>query len=288
MNSVYYCIPEMNIKIDYEVCTRCGLCSRVCGSRRIIIDDDNRPVKLIEAGCNDCGQCIAICPANAIINTRTDMREYTEMVDPGITFEQFSHLVRNRRSIRNYRKEPLKQEHIDKLMEVARYIPTGSNKQALKYKFITDRELLPKIATSMASKMRIALRLSESFPVKLFMKKKKSSAGRLVDLFYNEGIDTFLRGAPCLLIIYTEEKYFRIPQWDAGIASSTIDLTAQTLGIGTLMNGYFVELVNRFKSIKKLVQLNSKQSVLTAICLGYPAVRYKKTVYRRPLDVKVL
>ena len=217
------------------------------------------------------------------------MSKYTDIIDPGITFEQFSHLVRNRRSIRNYRREPLKQEHIDKLMEVARYIPTGSNKQALKYKFITDHELLQKIATAMASKMRILLRLSVSFPVKLFMKKKtKSSAGRLVDLFYNEGIDTFLRGAPCLLIIYTEEKYFRIPQWDAGIASTTIDLAAQTLGIGTLMNGYFVELVNRFKSIKKLVQLNSKQSVLTAICLGYPAVRYKKTVYRRPLDVKVL
>ena len=279
----------MNIKIDYEVCTRCGLCSRVCGSRRIIIDDDNRPVKLIEAGCNDCGQCIAICPVNAIINTRTDMREYTEMVDPGITFEQFSHLVRNRRSIRNYRKEPLKQEHIDKLMEVVRYIPTGSNKQALKYKFITDCELLQKIATSMASKMRIALRLSESFPVKLFMKKKtKSSAGRLVDLFYNEGVDTFLRGAPCLLVIYTEEKYFRIPQWDAGIASTTIDLAAQTLGIATLMNGYFVELANRFRSIRKLAQLSSKQSVLTSICLGYPAMRYRKTVYRRPLDIKIL
>jgi nitroreductase len=174
-------------------------------------------------------------------------------------------------------------------MEVARYIPTGSNKQALKYKFITDRELLSKIATAMASKMRIALRLSESFPVKLFMKKKtKSSAGRLVDLFFNDGTDTFLRGAPCLLIIYTEEKYFRIPQWDAGIASTTIDLAAQTLGIGTLMNGYFVELANRFRSIRKQAQLSSKQSVLTAICLGYPAVRYKRTVYRKPLDISVI
>jgi nitroreductase/NAD-dependent dihydropyrimidine dehydrogenase PreA subunit len=279
----------MNIKIDYEVCTRCGLCSRVCGSKRIIIEDDGKPLKLIEAGCNDCGQCIAICPVNAIINTRTDMSKYNDIVDPGITFEQFSHLVRNRRSIRNYRKEPLKQEHIDKLMEVARYIPTGSNKQALKYKFITDQEILMKIKNSMASKMRVTIKLSENFPVRLFMKKKKkSSASRLVDLFYDEGIDTFLRGAPCLLIIYTEEKYFRIPQWDAGIASTTIDLAAQTLGIGTLMNGYFVELANRFRSIRKQAQLSSKHSVLTAICLGYPAVRYKRTVYRKPLDISVI
>ena len=276
----------MNIKINYEVCTRCGLCSRVCGSRRIIPDTDNRPVKLIEAGCNDCGHCVAVCPVNAIINTRVGKSEFTDMVDPAITYQQFKHLVRNRRSIRNFRKDPLSGEHMDKLMHVVKYIPTGSNKQGLKYKFINDREVLDRIKNSMAAKMRILIKISESFPLRLFMKKKqKSSASRLVDLFYNEGNDSFLRGAPCLLIIYTEEKYFRIPQWDAGIASNTIDLAAQTLGIATLMNGYFVELANRFRSIKKLVQLNSKDSVLTAICLGYPAVKYRKTVYRKPLDI---
>jgi len=276
----------MNIKIDYEVCTGCGLCSKVCGSRRIIIDTDNRPVKLIEAGCNDCGHCVAVCPVNAIINTRVDMSDYTDIVDPRITYQQFTHLLRNRRSIRNFRKQTLSKEDMDKLMNVVKYIPTGSNKQGLKYKFITNQEALDRIKHSMATKMRTVIRLSESFPVRLFMKKNhKSSAGRLVDLFYSEGNDSFLRGAPCLLIIYTDQKYFRIPQWDAGIASNIIDLTAQTLGIATLMNGYFVELANRFRSIKKLVHLKNNDSVLTAICLGYPSVKYRKTVYRRPLDI---
>lgn len=279
----------MNIRIDYDLCTRCDLCSRVCGSRRIIIAEDKRPVKLVEAGCNDCGHCIAICPVNAIVNTRVDMNAYTPMTDPGISYEQFANLARNRRSIRNYRKQPLKQEDIDKLMEVARYIPSGSNKQLLKYKFITDENILLEIKTAMASKMRMAMRLSASFPLRYFLKdRSKSSASRLVKFFFEDGVDTFLRGAPCLLIIYTEEKYFRIPQWDAGIAANTIDLAAQTLGIGTLMNGYFVELANRFKSIRKMAQLNSREKVLTAVCLGYPAVRYRKTVYRRPLNISNL
>ena len=126
------------------------------------------------------------------------------------------------------------------------------------------------------------------FPVKYFVKKKnRSSSRRLVDL-YAKGYDTFLRGAPCLLVIYTEDQYFRITQWDAGIASNTIDLAAQTMGIGTLMNGYFVILSNRFRSLKKLIQLSNKQTVLTAVCLGYPDIKYRKTVYRRPLDVTFL
>ena len=217
------------------------------------------------------------------------MNGYTEMTDPGIFYENFTHLVRNRRSIRNYRKEPLKQEHIDKLMDVVRYIPTGSNKQLLKYKFITDEKTLLEIKTAMAEKMRMILKLSASFPFRYFVRdRSKSSASRLVRLFFEEGVDTFLRGAPCLLVIYTEGRYFRIPQWDAGIASNTIDLAAQTLGVGTLMNGFFTELSNRFKSIRKLARLNNKERVLTAVCLGYPSVRYKKTVYRRPLDIKIL
>jgi len=278
----------MNIQIDYDLCTRCGLCIEVCGSKRIGEGDDGRPYKIIEAGCSDCGHCVAVCPVDAILNTRVDMSEYRKIVAPGITTDQFTNLVRNRRSIRNFKPEPLKQEHIDQILNVVRYIPTASNKQGLKYKFITDPEILQKIKDEMASKMDRISGMANMFPVKYFVKKKnRSSSRRLVDL-YAKGYDTFLRGAPCLLVIYTEDKYFRITQWDAGIASNTIALTAQTMGIGTLMNGYFVILSNRFRSIRKLIQLSNKQTVLTAVCLGYPDIKYRKTVYRRPLDVTML
>ncbi len=278
----------MNIEFNYEICTRCGLCSKVCGSKRIEIDENDRPFKIISEGCNDCGHCVAVCPDNAVRNNRMDMRDFMEMVDPEISIEQFTHLVRNRRSIRNYKSEPLKKEHIDKIMGVVNYIPTGSNRQSLKYKFITDQELLQEIKLAIASKIRFVSKLINNFPMKYFVSEKsRRSMHRLIELF-DRGDDTFLRGAPCLLIIYTEEKYFKIPQWDAGIASNTIDLTAQTLGVGTLMNGYFVVLSERYRSIKKLVQIPKNNQILTAINLGYPSIRYKKTVYRRPLDIKIL
>jgi nitroreductase/NAD-dependent dihydropyrimidine dehydrogenase PreA subunit len=278
----------MNIRFNYDICTGCSLCSKACGSKRIEMGPDDKPYKIIELGCNDCGHCIAVCPVSAIENTRVDMSAFTEMSDPAIRFEQFIHLVRNRRSIRNFKKEQLSKEHIDKLLEAVRYIPTGSNKQSLKYKFITDRDLLVKISKKMACRMRRVSKLINLFPVRYFVREeRRRSLKRLTDLFY-QGDDTFLRGAPCLLVIYTEEKYFTIPKWDAGIASNTIDLAAQTLGIATLMNGYFVILANRYKSIRNLAQMSGKQTILTAICLGYPEFRYKKTVFRRPLDVSII
>jgi nitroreductase/NAD-dependent dihydropyrimidine dehydrogenase PreA subunit len=278
----------MNIEINYEICTKCGLCSKVCGSKRIEIGEDKYPYKIISAGCNDCGHCVAVCPENAVLNKRMDIKDFVEMVDPGISIEQFTHLVRNRRSIRNYKKEPLTKEHIDKLLGAVNFIPTGSNKQSLKYKFITDRELLVKISAAMASRIRRVSKLINTVPVKYIIQdKSRRSMSRLIEL-YDRGIDTFLRGAPCLLIIYTDEKYFKISQWDAGIASNTIDLAAQTLGVATFMNGYFLVLAERYKSIKRLIQIPGKSSILAAMNLGYPDVKYRKTVYRRPLDVKII
>jgi nitroreductase/NAD-dependent dihydropyrimidine dehydrogenase PreA subunit len=278
----------MNIEINYEICTKCGLCSKVCGSKRIEIGEDKYPYKIISAGCNDCGHCVAVCPENAVRNKRMDMKSFVDMVDPGVSIEQFTHLVRNRRSIRNYKKEPLKKEHIDKLLGVANYIPTGSNKQYLKYKFITDKELLVKISSVMASKVRRASKLINAFPLKYFIQeKRRRSLSRLLWL-YDRGDDTYLRGTPCLLIIYTDERYFKMPQWEAGIACSTIDLAAQTLGVATMMNGYFISLAKRYRSIKKLVQIPGKSSILAAMNLGYPDVKYRRTVYRRPLDVIIL
>jgi nitroreductase/NAD-dependent dihydropyrimidine dehydrogenase PreA subunit len=278
----------MNIEINYEICTKCGLCSKVCGSKRIEIGEDKYPYKIISAGCNDCGHCVAVCPENAVLNKRMDIKDFVEMVDPGISIEQFTHLVRNRRSIRNYKKEPLTKEHIDKLLGAVNFIPTGSNKQSLKYKFITDRELLVKISAAMASRIRRVSKLINTVPVKYIIQdKSRRSMSRLIEL-YDGGNDTFLRGAPCLLIIYTDEKYFKISQWDAGIASNTIDLAAQTLGVATFMNGYFLVLAERYKSIKRLIQIPGKSSILAAMNLGYPDVKYRKTVYRRPLDVKII
>jgi nitroreductase/Pyruvate/2-oxoacid:ferredoxin oxidoreductase delta subunit len=278
----------MNIEINYEICTKCGLCSKACGSKRIEIGEDKYPHKIISTGCNDCGHCVAVCPENAVRNRRMDMKCFEEMVDPGISIEQFTHLVRNRRSIRNYKKEPLKKEHIHKLLGVVNYIPTGSNKQFLKYKFIADKELLVKISSAMASKVRRASKFINAFPVKYFiLEKRRRSMGRLLEL-YDRGDDTYLRGTPCLLIIYTDEKYFKMPQWEAGIASNAIDLAAQTLGVATMMNGYFIAIAKRYKSIKRLVQIQGKSSILAAMNLGYPDIKYRKTVYRRPLDVEIL
>jgi nitroreductase len=235
--------------------------------------------------CGDCGNCVAVCPTDAIINNRMDSSGFEPIKDPHISYEQFHALVRNRRSIRKFRQIPIQPSHLQNLLQTVRYIPTGSNKQELKYLIITDPVRLKTIKTAMAKKFQLVYKLATMIPFKWFVKKDdQRGLKRLVDL-WDGGEDPYLRDTPCLLIVYSHEMYFGISAWDSGIACYNLDLTAQTLGVGTLQNGFFVTTARLFKSIYKLTGLPKKAHILGALCLGYPVVKFRKTVARKPLDI---
>lgn len=51
------------MKIDVELCFRCGACSSVCPKDSIEVTEFD--IRISEA-CNDCGICEKICPVRAI------------------------------------------------------------------------------------------------------------------------------------------------------------------------------------------------------------------------------
>ena len=271
----------MNIHVDRGSCTRCKTCLKVC--KWLVLDADGFPSNSSELGCIDCGHCVAICPNNAITNTRMDRAGFVDMVDPGITFDAFLNLTRNRRSIRRYKAESVQQVHIDKILDCVRYIPTGSNKQGLEYHVVTDPEVLQDIKEFMARKFKLASNAAKV--LKLFVSKvDRMRLQQQVDI-WNSGEDSLLRGAPCLLVIHAPVNYFGITTWDAGIASHNIDLAAQALGVATLLNGFYVTVCRLFKKLKVITGLPKKTHVLAAIVLGYPDIKFKRTVYRKPLKI---
>ena len=271
------------IKVDKDLCTRCGLCRKSCGSKWIWMNDDGYPVMDMDEGCIDCGHCVAVCPTGAISNIRMDDGDFKDMVDPGITIDAFTHLTRNRRSIRDYLAKPVKQEHVDKLLNCVRYIPTGSNLQSLEYLVITNENTLQDIKEYMAKKFELTYKIARIFRFAA-SKQERLRLKQQVNL-WRSGNDNYLRNAPCLLVIYSKKNYFGIPAWDAGIASHNIDLAAQTLGLGTMLNGFFVVTCKVFKGLKRIAGVPKNATVLAAMTLGYPDISYKRTVHRKPLNV---
>lgn len=60
-------------------------------------------------------------------------------------YEDFYDLVKSRRSIHRFKPDPVPDEYVDKILEVARYAPSGANSQPWEFIVIRDRGLQQKI-----------------------------------------------------------------------------------------------------------------------------------------------
>lgn len=121
-------------------------------------------------------------------------------------------IIKSRRSIRNYKKEKIKDEDILKILEAGRWAPSASNNQPWRFIVVLDQELIKKIG----------------------------DACKILT------INSFVKTSPLILIIYSEKKH----KWvdlDCGMCSQNMMLEAHTLGIGSCFIGAYRE--NKIKNI---------------------------------------
>ncbi len=73
---------------------------------------------------------------------------------------------------------------------------------------------------------------------------------------------------------------------DASLASMSMELMAEAMGLGTLYVGFFAVAVKRSKRIKKELGLTKKEKVVTCLAMGYPDVKYMRTVPRKNAEIE--
>lgn len=107
--------------------------------------------------CIQCGHCVAVCPRKAVSIPKYDMEDVEEYdketftVDP----DHFLHAVKFRRSIRNYRNEPVLKDVMERILEAGRYTPTAKNRQACLF-FAADNPLDGGLAAANIENMAVA------------------------------------------------------------------------------------------------------------------------------------
>nr|MDO8109318.1 nitroreductase family protein [Candidatus Sigynarchaeota archaeon] len=289
------------LQIDLAKCTKCGSCARACTAYVIEMQDPG-PVEVHPGNCIECGHCVAVCPVNAIVHEHMDASGFPEMEEPGITFKQFNQLARNRRSIRRFKSELLSKEHAEQILESVRYIPTAENAQELEYLFITDPERVGLIRNEMLKGFKMAFSLVKHFYwiVKSQTSESYARRSRLTgDIAMKKWTDRekthedpFFHNAPALLIVHAPKKKVKgITSFavnDAGIAGYHVLIACETLGIGTCWSGYHTKFANMYGSVRKASLVPKGHMVIASILMGYPAIKYKRDVYRKPLHSRIV
>ena len=174
--------------------------------------------------------------------------------------------MRSRRTIRHFTTQAVEEEKIRKILEAGRYCPTGGNSQNVAY-------------TILGSKQQEA----EAICVDLFRKGQKLGAP-LVKFLRRVNISDnfFFKGASLVIVVSGRADV------NAALASSYMEIMAESLGLGVLYSGFFRACAGISGKLRKLLELPKGHKVVTCKVIGYPAVKYQRIAPRKALQIKTL
>ncbi len=255
------------IEVDAARCNKDGLCVAVCPSGALAADADGGPVAADAEACIACGHCVAVCPRDALRlphlpaeGTRPAVRSFP---DPAAV----DGLLRGRRSIRAYSDRPVSRETLAELVDVARYAPTAVNVQEVRWIVTADPQKVRELAGL------IAAWAGESGNLPGYVAKYLAR--------WNQGIDTFLRGAPALAVAHTADD----APWgaiDSAIALTFMELAAVSRGLGACWAGFLTRVAGLYAPMRQALGLPQGHTVRGGLMLGYPKFRYAAVPPRNP------
>jgi nitroreductase len=261
------------ISIYKETCTKCGLCSIPCGLIFFKEGSYPSPVPGIDEFCIRCGHCVGYCPTGAL--------KHAEMPDTpkienilNISYEQCVQLVKGRRSIREYKDKTVPREEFERIIEAARYAPTGHNNQDVRWLVINDSDKVREIADIGAKWLRWVMK-TDAQMANLF-------AGIIQRM--DAGSDIFLQGAPAVVLTYAE-KGNKIAEVDCIIALSYFDLLAKTAGLGCCWAGFMMVASANYPELVKTINLPQDCTPYGALMVGYPKYQYQRIPARKPANI---
>lgn len=252
------------ILIDNDKCIGCGSCVSDCVAGFLTLKDGKVITKT--TGCIRCGHCYAICPVNAvtIVGMDKDNGELANMAD--VDSEHLLQAMKSRRTIRQFKPDPVELEKLNMILEAGRFCPTGSNSQDVAYTILGSRQ--DEIEAACISLARKGINV----------------AGKVVELAKNMEIDDhfFFKGAPLVIVVSGKSKV------NASLASSYMEIMAESLGLGVLYSGFFIAAASLSLKVRKLLELPDGHKPITCMVIGYPKVKYRRVPGRNAAQVKTL
>ena len=268
--------------IDEKLCARDGICVAECPAFVIEMKTKESFPTVTDGGearCINCGHCVAVCPHRAISLTRMNVDQCPPIDDTLILGEsQMEQFLRSRRSIRTYKAQDVEAATLIRLIDIARYAPTGSNSQQVQWLIVTTRDKVVQLTALAVDWMRNAI----------LEKNPMAEAFQMAGIVraWDNGIDVISRGAPALVIAHGPEAYpIRIV--DSAIAISYLDLVAPSLGLGSCWAGYFMAAAEYWPPLAEALSLPEGRKSFGAMMVGYPKFRYHRLPTRNEAKVTV-
>ena len=276
--------------LNQDLCTACGLCAEVCGLDVITRNGTGHPIIDAAAYCHGCGHCVAICPQDAL-SIEGLPRDAFAPLRASIAPPDMAAFLRTKRSCREFQDRPVEKDVIEDLVDVARMAPTSINCQERTFVVVTDAAKIAELRTALVGHLRSILRLTKlaaSKPASLFLPADSQEHMRHLRADFEvalrhmeNGGDYIFHNAPCL-VFFAGIAMDPSGRDHALGAQHYLMLYAQTLGLGTCINGYAQSAP---KILARHLEIPQAHTIYGALMLGYRKHTYRKQVYRKAASV---
>ena len=267
---------RLSLFSDEEKCIGCGLCVRDCTAGNISLPEGKA---VFGQDCYGCGHCIAVCPQGAVHAADPQAEEQVTDHDPAVfdvSPENLLNFIRFRRSVRQFRPEIPERELLERVIEAGRYTETASNLQRTEYIIVTEnvrtlsqmcidslRDLGEKTLAAPENVSPLILGYARNW---LKMAERTAETGDPEQFFFH---------APSLILVTAVNPI------DGGLASESMELMANALGLGAFFSGFFIRACRNDPKIRDFLGLPDGREVVTCLAVGWPAVKYYRTVPRK-------
>jgi len=270
----------ITIQVDKKTCKHDGRCVEICPMHILQMNEKEGVPEFIPGGgelCINCGHCFAFCPPGSIKLSTMDVKDAPRLDHSKLpSAEQIELLLKARRSIRTYKDDPVSKEAIEKLLDIARFAPSGINRQPVNWVVIPGKDKVHALGDLVAQWMNALVQAKADLAGFLNFERLVSA--------WNEGRDRICRGAPCVIIAYGLKDDPLVPQ-SCTIAAEYLEIAAFAFGLGACWAGYVNMAVNMSEEVRKFTGISARASAGAAMMLGHTKYRYSRIPLRNPARV---
>lgn len=163
--------------------------------------------------------------------------------------------ITTRRSVRKYKSEPVPEQTVKELLELAAWAPSGMNTQPWLYVVLEGKDYLKDLSDKCKAYL---LDIMEELPA--LQSYRTTLANPDSNIFY---------GAPELVLIYGDQNAFTYPN-DCSMAALNLMLAAWDRGIGSCWIG-FARAYCGTPEFKIELKVPPEYQLVAPVILGYPA-----------------
>ena len=256
------------ITIDKNKCVQCGACVKDCVVKVLTMQSDGFPAMLAENEryCLNCQHCLAVCPAEAVTCNGISA-DKCGGIGPLPPPDQMDNLLRQRRSIRQFKGENVDEQTMKSLIDSLAWTPTGCNVHNLHFTVVRNKEEMDFFRRKMQDTLRFLIRTGI---LKLFYPNFKRYMNEV-----ENGIDVIFRNAPHMIVASALKKS-PCREADPWIALSYFDLLAQSLNVGTCWCGFAVHALKWVPALRRRLDIPKGYEVSAVLLFGIPDVTYQR------------